>query len=269
MIDIHTHILPGIDDGVKNQAEALAAASKALEQGISGLAATPHIISGVYESSRTMIIQEVENLKNLLLSEGIELHIYPGAEYYADNAFFQRLSRGNILTINDTGRYVLLELPFQQVPYHFTKLIFSLRLRGITPILAHPELNWELTADPEKLYNLILRGLLVQITSGSLVGLFGSVAQSSAILFCRQHWVHFMASDLHGPGGRLLQFNKARNYLIKLLGEEDARRILVNNPRLIIEGHPISIPQPIPLKKGWPHLFREWKNLKMLLRKVF
>ncbi|MEW6540756.1 MAG: CpsB/CapC family capsule biosynthesis tyrosine phosphatase [Bacillota bacterium] len=250
MIDIHTHILPGCDDGAANEAEALEAAGQALAARVDCVVATPHVIPGVYDHGREQILARVARLQAALEAAGLPLRVFPGAEYYLEPELPEKLDRGELLTLADRGRHVLVELPMVGVSPYTDQVLFNLLVRGVTPVLAHPERNRELAARPERLYRLVQRGVLVQVTAGSLTGLFGSRAQAAAALFIRQHWAHFAASDLHGPGARLTAMGEMPDRLAALVGKEAASLLLQENPRRVLEGRPVAAGTPRELETG-------------------
>lgn len=253
MIDLHAHILPGVDDGAVNEAEAVAAARQALAVGISAIVATPHVIPGVFDNGRGLILERVTRLQAVLDAAGLAVRVFPGAEYYLEPELPEKLDRGELLTLNDRGKHVLVELPMVGVPAYADRVLFELLVRGVTPVLAHPERNRELVARPERLYQLVEQGVLVQITAASLVGLFGRDVRAAAELFVRQHWVHFVASDLHGPGARLAALREIQDRLAIFVGNEVMSLLLHENPRRILEGQPVEsgTPRELDVRNNW------------------
>jgi protein-tyrosine phosphatase len=259
LIDLHTHLLPGVDDGVQDEAEALETVRRAVVVGVSRIVATPHVISGVFANDRRSILNRVIRLQEVLDQEGIPMQVSPGAEYYAEPELPQKLDRGELLTLNDRGRHLLVELSAQELPAYAEQVFFELLVRGVTPVLAHPERNQELVVDPGKLHRLVQRGVLVQVTAGSLVGLFGREVRAAAELFVSRRWVHFIASDLHGPGQRLAALPKAVSRLNDLLGGARAQAVVFENPRRVLDGRPVAAGEPHPgppLRTGVRKLWR-------------
>ena len=240
LIDIHTHILPGLDDGVQSDEEALNTAKQALNQGITHIVATPHVNPSIYQYKPILIPAKVFVLQSALDEEKVAIRILPGAEYCLEPQLLLKLARGELLTINGCGKHLLVELPKLHLPDYAELLLFELQLNGLTPILAHPERNAILAQHPEKLENLVQRGILVQITAGSLTGLFGKEVMTASEVFVRRGMVHFIASDMHGHGKRLLAMADAKNKLKRLVGERKANRILLDNPLLVLKGERIA-----------------------------
>jgi protein-tyrosine phosphatase len=238
LIDIHTHILPGIDDGAADQAAAVEAARRLEAIGVTHVVATPHVIPGVCANDRATILAQVTHLQAVLDAAGIRVCVLPGAEYYVEPELPEKFDRGMLLTLNDRGRHLLVELPATGVPSYVDQVFFDLLVRGVTPVLAHPERNRELAARPAKVYRLLQKGVLIQVTAGSLVGLFGRDVRKAAELFIGHRWVQFIASDLHGPGGRLAALGEALPKLTALLGREGALKLFEENPRRVLDGAP-------------------------------
>lgn len=254
MIDIHCHILPSLDDGPQDMAESLQMARSAVQEGINTIIATPHCIPEVYFTEQSMILQKVAMLQERLAGAGVPLQVLPGMEVYLTLDVPERLRKGSALTLNGQGTYVLLELPMNSVPSYAEQVIFEIMLQGKKPILAHPERNKEIIENPLILQRLIEKGCLVQITSGSLTGLFGSKIQQSTEEFVRLGWVDFIASDAHHPLKRPIMLKDAWLAASNLIGEAGARELLMGNPEKVIKGEPIRkkeiLPFQLPKQKG-------------------
>lgn len=248
MIDIHVHILPGFDDGAADIKMAMEMAAIAVDNGISHIIATPHILSGVYEHNPDEIKAAVEQLNTQLSDQKIPLKIYPGAEYYLEPDLSSRFAAGEIQTLNNS-QYLLVELPAEHVPTYTEQVLYELQLQGITPIIAHPERNSGFINNPKLLGELIKRGSLGQITTGSIAGKFGQRAKKAAFLFLRNNWGHVIASDAHSSWGRVPELSSAAQGLNKMGGEKFSQGLLVHNPLNIIKGKPLlPIPVAHPVK---------------------
>lgn len=240
MIDMHVHILPGLDDGARSPEDALAMARRACADGIAAVVATPHVITGLYPNARDAILEAVEHFNGLVEQHGLPLKILPGAEYRLEPDLPERLARDELLTINSGGRYLLVELPSSLIPPYTGRVVYELLLQGIVPVIAHPERNAGFTKEPSLLYDLISRGALSQITAGSLTGLFGSGAVAAARLFLEHGCAHFLASDGHSPHGRAPVLSTAVREAERLIGEEKARRLVTDNQRRVVQGEGIA-----------------------------
>ena len=248
MIDIHSHILPGLDDGAASTEEAVAIARFALVGGIRYMVATPHVKEGKYPNSREMIVDAMANLRKVLLKKEIRLFVMPGAEYSLEPDLPQRFARGELMTINNKGRHLLVELPTEFIPDYTAAVLYDLQLQGVTPIIAHPERNAVLTRDHTRLYKLVANGALAQITAGSLTGLFGAEVAAAARAFLERGCVHFIASDAHSSNGRLPHLESAAKEAERLLGQEQGRNLVVGNPQLAVRGEHIEAGEIIE----WP-----------------
>lgn len=272
MIDLHCHILPGLDDGPSNIEAGLELARAAVKEGINTIVATPHCIPEVFSNEREHVLKAFKQLQDRLLLEEIPLRIVPGMEVHLTLDVAQRLSAGTVLTIGDLGKYVLLELPANSVPGYAEQIIFEVMLQGIRPILAHPERNREIIENPHLLYQLIEKGCLVQVTSYSLTGQFGSTIQNLTKEMVRLGWVDFIASDAHGLSKRPVALREAYQVARELVGEESAGKLILDNPRRILEGKDIVKGDVLPYpsdrntkssvrKKGF------WFGLSSIFRK--
>ncbi len=240
MIDLHCHILPGIDDGPENMEAALAMCRMACEDGIRMIVATPHCGNGRYVNDETSILPVYEKLRRRIREEkiGIELlvagdiHIRPGLESFLEEN--RRLCLG--------GRFALVEWPPDIVPRFIDDFIFRMSLAGFAPILTHPERNRAIQRRPALLKQWLLGGGLTQITAMSLTGEFGPEARESALALLERGWVHCVATDAHSTGRRKPVLSKAAALLKEFIGKEDASRLLVENPRRILAGRqPLTV----------------------------
>lgn len=198
MIDFHCHILPGIDDGAKDWAESLATAQYLSQQGVTGVVATPHYMEGFFTPSAAIVLPLVGELQERINQAGITLQIYPGCEAQLTPDLPELVQQGQVLTINNQGKYLLVELPFYEIPRYTEDILFRLRLAGVTPILAHPERNEELARDIDQVAKLVNQGCLIQLNLGSLHGMFGSTAEKAARKLLKRGLVHVVGSDMHG-----------------------------------------------------------------------
>ncbi len=240
MIDLHAHILPGLDDGAPDLGEALSMAWLAVEDGIEFLVATPHVTEGEYRTDRKTILSAVEQLNGHLDKYEIPLKILPGAEYRLEPDLPDRLARGELLTLNDGGRYLLVELPAAFVPPYTERVLYELQLQGVTPIIAHPERNASFCRRPDLLQALVSRGVPAQVTAGSLTGMFGREAVRMAFYFLERGLAHLVASDAHSSTGRAPVLSPALAEVERRLGADAARK-LVDNSRRVLDGRAVPM----------------------------
>lgn len=249
MIDLHCHILPGIDDGAPDWETTLAMARVAATDGIHTVAATPHAIpGGRWNNTASHILSLVDECNQRLRDAEIPLQVLPGVEAFYDASIPERIGRGELLSLGGGGRYLLFELPMSDVPAGTDQLVFELLLRGITPVLAHPERNAVLGAHPDRIIRLIEQGCLMQVNMGSLLGQHGERVQAVAegLIACRM--AHLLASDAHSPNRRPPQLQVASHRVAELADHAMAVDLVEQNPARVLKGEPIQPPVPLP----WP-----------------
>ncbi len=252
MIDIHCHILPGIDDGPAVPDESVEMARQALEDGIHGVIATPHTLNGIFINRFQKISICIDRLRRVLKDEHIDLALYPGAEEHFRPGLFQRILSGESSTLNHTGKYVLVEFPFHCVPAEAKDELFQLKLKGITPILAHPERNTVFQEHPDMLADMIASGALTQITAMSIVGEMDETAMEFSHRLIRWRMAHIIASDAHSSEYRTPVLLKAVQLAGNILkSKSDAMKMVQEHPQAILNGTAIHIPRPDVTKKKW------------------
>ncbi len=243
MIDIHCHILPGLDDGSRSWEETLEMARMAVADGIRVMVATPHLFRKKYFDPQAInekqtVKAAIAQLKERLAAAAIDLEILPGCDFPLSFEALQLLEDGRALTINDSSRYLLLELPETSIPPTIETICFRLKSKGITPIITHPERQYIIQEMPQKLERLIDLGCLVQLTGGSLTGRFGRRVKKLSQQLLKKGYVHVMATDSHDPRHRPPLLREAVKELARLIGEPDARAMVTTIPERIINGEP-------------------------------
>ncbi|MCU0594280.1 MAG: hypothetical protein MUC98_02295 [Desulfobacterota bacterium] len=251
MIDLHCHILPGLDDGSSSAEESLAMARLALEDGIHTIVATPHTSDGVYDVPLAEIIRSVGSFRELLRSSGLALKICVGADIHLCPGMTEKIRKGELGTLNDTGKYVLLELPPQTLPSGVREEIFSLKMAGITPIITHPERHPAILRDMNLLYDFIVMGALSQITAMSLTGEFGQGVRGCSQELLKHRLVHVIATDAHSAENRPPLLSRAAHEAAELTGSDSLAASLVEGlPAKILAGEPVEIPEPMRVKRS-------------------
>ncbi|WP_301550541.1 tyrosine-protein phosphatase [Guptibacillus hwajinpoensis] len=248
MIDIHSHILPGIDDGAKSVEDSLAMARQAAEQGITKIVATPHNKNGTYDNGRGVILNEVQLLNESLQQEGIDLEILPGQENRIYGELVDDLQGDELLTVNQKGLYMLIEFPSSHLPRYANKLLFDLQVKGIIPIIVHPERNREIMENPERLYKLIKEGALSQLTGKSVTGEMGKKIQKFSFDLIQYNLAHFIASDAHNTINRPFDLRDAMETVGKEFGNS-TRYMLQENAEDMIVGRMVAKELPEKIKK--------------------
>ena len=248
MIDLHSHILPAVDDGPRTLEEAVAIARAAAADGIVAIAATPHVRDD-YPTSPARMRAGVAELREALANESIPLELHPGGELALDR--LDRLSHEDRRHFALAGsRYLLLEFPYSGWPLDLPTRILALLAAGFVPVLAHPERNPEVMAAPERLEALVAAGALVQVTAASLDGRLGRRAQRSGLELVRRGLAHLVASDAHAPSLRGIGMSAAA----AVIGDDAAaRRLTVDVPAAIVadEEVPAAVPAARPRRPWW------------------
>ena len=248
MIDIHCHILPGVDDGSADMKESLNMARKAVEAGITHIYATPHHLNEKYVNVKSSIIDRAMRLNESLQQNNIPLTIHLGQEVRVHRDIFNSLKKKEILTLDDNGTYLLLELPSGKVPTYTQEVIYELLLKGITPIIVHPERNKELIANHKLLFELVQEGALTQLTSGSIIGNFGKSIQSFSKKIIEHNLAHFIATDAHNIGSRGFTLQHAYETITKSYGIQRTFYFKENAEQLLKNQSP-AVEKPVPFKR--------------------
>ena len=209
MIDLHSHILPGLDDGARDLEDALEIARTAAEDGITAIAATPHVRED-YPTTADAMENGVRQLRNAIEREGIDLELLPGGEISIEQ--LDRLSKDELRRFGLGGnpKYLLIETPYSDWPLSFGEIVFRLGAAGMTAVIAHPERNATVQADIAKVADLVRAGALVQVTAASLDGRLGSRARSCARKLIEAELVDMVGSDAHTAGLREVGLSGAR-----------------------------------------------------------
>ncbi len=240
IIDLHCHILPELDDGIRTLEESIEACRIAKKDGIDGLVATPHMKEGFYNVSPAEAKQSLSILKAAIKQQGIDIEIFLGAEVHITDNLPEKVKNGSVLSINDTKKYILLELSYQQYPVEFENLLFSLRLAGIIPIIAHPERVRYFKDDMERVSRAVHLGALIQVTSSSISGYFGEEIKMYSLELAARGLMHIIASDSHDINHRPPVIREACKEIAKLTGEKEALSMIKDNPSSIVQGEEIE-----------------------------
>ena len=294
MIDLHAHLLPGLDDGAKTLEESVQMCWISYKDGVRTIVGTPHTLNGLYLNDRETILAKVKELNEALMKFGIRnaefgikepnaalhtpqsemffnsairnpqsaiilnselrapnselpLRILPGADVRLCEKTLLQLDQGKVMTISDGKKYLFLEFPFQGIPYQAEEIIFQIRTRGIIPIITHPERNLEIGQRPQRYYEMIRIGCLGQVTAMSLTGDFGSRVRQIAEKLLKNRLIHFIASDAHSTDGRPPILSEGVRAAEKIVGKEEAQKMVTKYPQAILEGRKPDVPEPIPI----------------------
>jgi len=269
MIDLHSHILCGLDDGAEVLEESIEMCRMSYDDGIRTIVATPHILDGIYPNHRSAILTRLQELRAALKKFGIRssaprgkdfnasthshidasdgLELLPGADVHFSSNMVHRCEEGEIVTVNDQGRYLMVEFEFQAIPYMAEEALFQMLAKGIVPIISHPERNLEIVKKPKRYYEMIRMGCLGQVTAMSLTGEFGPEIKRSAEKLLAKRLIHIIASDAHSPHRRPPMLSAGVKAAEKIVGKEEARKMVSEYPKALIEGRRPDVPEPLSL----------------------
>ena len=248
MIDIHNHLLHGLDDGPSTIEESIQMCRAGSRDGIRTIVASPHTLNGFYQNDRLKIQDKLRELNDALVpfsmkgnglkknSPEMQIDILPGADVYLCEKTLQQMDRGELMTIGDRGRFLLLEFPSQGIPHGTENVLAQLIKRGVTPIISHPERNLEIGLRPQRYFGMIRMGCLGQVTAMSLTGGFGPGPRRAAKKLLEKGVLHFIASDAHSMNGRPPVLSSAVIEAGKIIGKERARKMVTEYPQAILEG---------------------------------
>jgi protein-tyrosine phosphatase len=236
MIDLHCHMLPGIDDGPKTMDKALDMARYAVEQGIQRSVMTPHIQPGSYDNDSHSIQSAYQGFKEALKQAAIPLQIEMAAEVRVCAELPILINQGKVPFLGQWQgmQLILLEFPHDHVPLGADKLINWLLDRNILPLIAHPERNQAIMRRPDKILPFLEMGCLIQLTAGSITGLFGEDSRKCALLYIEQDRVTAIATDAHNLHKRQPNLQTARQFLLPSYGEDSVNNLMAINPARIL-----------------------------------
>lgn len=235
MIDLHCHLLPGIDDGSKSLEQSLQMLHYAVNAGITKIVCTPHITPGRYDNSLDNLRPVFEKIKTEIKRQSIPIEIGLAAEMRFDPVIVEMVNRETLPFLGeyDGERLLLLEFPHTHIPPGYEKLIKWLADKGIRILIAHPERNRSVLHDIEKLTPLLKMGCLVQITGGSLTNVFREDSRKCAVELLKRGWVNVIASDAHNVQARCPELEPARLKAEKIVGEKESFEMVLGRPEKI------------------------------------
>ncbi len=263
MIDLHCHILPGIDDGPKTLKESLVMARIFEQAGYSHVVATPHAVPGTtWMPKPEEIRSQLTELNQAIAKNGIKLKVLPGMEIALDPNISDLLDQGQVLTIAGTS-YVLIEPPFQRLPLGWEQAFFDVLSKGLKVLLAHPERCAQLTAKPELCDKLIESGVYFQVNWDSFLGHHGRTTQKMAIYLATRGYIHCLATDSHDAKSRnAIQVRRTAETIEELMGPGNLQLISRENPVRVMRNEALKsmegqeIPATVTKRRRW----RFWKN---------
>jgi len=252
MIDIHNHILPSVDDGAKDPETSLAMLREAVDQGVETLVLTPHLYEADILNGTAEWKKRIDHASNIV-GDLVEKHEIPIKVVVAAEVRYQDLLPVILeeLDVIIGGKYLLLEFPFQIIPNNLTRIIYEITIKGITPIIAHPERIKPWQRDPNSLEDLLNMGCPMQVDIGSFLGKLGPSSEKLARLLFERDAVHLVGSDSHGINQRPLYSKAGYDWLSERYSNEYADLLLKTNPARVLAGenipvYPVNL-DPLPL----------------------
>ena len=243
MIDIHSHILPNIDDGAKSVEETFHLIKEAKKAGFKGIISTSHYMEGYYETDNAEREVWVNAIYEKLQEQNLDIRLYLGNEIYFSENIINLLKEGKASTINETN-YVLFEMPLNAEPLNLYDVIYEMLQYEIIPILAHPERYSFVQREPELIYDLIQKGVYMQADYGSIIGQYGRKAQFIVKKFLENNMIHFLGSDVHRQNTVYPKIPIILQELEKIIGKEKLKELTTINPKLVLQNEQIDIEDP-------------------------
>jgi len=248
MVDVHCHILPGLDDGAANFEESLAMAESAIADGITHAVATPHS-SDQYSFDYVRVRGLRDELQEKI---GGRLKLATGCDFHLNPENLDALRADSARFCINQHDYLLVEFNEYSIPPSMDQTLHEIQLLGLRPVITHPERNAILRLQTERLAKWVRLGCFIQVTAGSLTGVFGPGAQKDSLRWLVAGLVHIVASDAHNTRGRPLKLRPAYDFVREQFGEEKARGLFVENPMAIFEGRELPYVPQLPEAIGAP-----------------
>ena len=247
MIDFHSHILPNIDDGSRSIEETFNLIKEAKNVGFDAIVSTSHYMENYYETDTPEREVWVNAIYENLQAKNIDIRLYLGNEIYLSENIINLLENGKASTINDTS-YVLFEMPLNAEPMNLYDLVYQMLQCKLVPILAHPERYSFVQKDPDLIYDLIQKGVLMQANYGSIIGQYGEKAKIIVKKFFENRMIHFLGSDVHRQNTIYPRIPEILSTLNDLIGEEKLEELTNTNPSLVLKNKRINIDEPIQVE---------------------
>ncbi|GEN54632.1 tyrosine-protein phosphatase [Halobacillus faecis] len=248
MIDIHSHILPGVDDGAQTIEESIQMAEAAVKDGITHIVATPHHNNGAFNNYKNNIKIQVAELNRTFQERGINLQVLPGQETRVFGEMIEGLRVNEVLPINDDTNYVFVEFPSSSVPRYASQLFFDMQVAGYQPVIVHPERNKAIIENPDLLYSFVKKGTYAQLTAASVCGKFGKKVKKFSEQLIEANLVHLVATDAHNTTSRGFCLSEAYSEIRKNYGL-DLVYLLSENAEDLIAGRVLQAEPPHHINK--------------------
>ena len=250
MIDVHSHIVFGVDDGSRTIEESIEIIKEAYKAGFKKIVATPHYMEEYYENDAKEIRKRIVEIQNHLKEINCNIEILQGNEIYIADNMTELLENQKATTLNNQ-QYVLFELPLNAEVMNLNSVVYQILEIGGVPILAHPERYPFVQKDPNVLIPLIEKGVLMQSNYGSIIGQYRKAAQITIKKMLEHNMVHFLGSDVHRPQTIYPKIHECMEEIEKIVGKENLELITTINPNKAINGEKIEIDEPIPINESF------------------
>ncbi len=248
MIDLHCHILPGLDDGASNMEDSLEMVEKAVSQGITHIVCTPHHNNGRYENPKDQVMASVSLLQSEINKRKLNLTVLEGQEVRITGELMDEIANDRILFTDLDDTYLLIEFPTMDIPAYTEQIFWQLRAAGKIPVIVHPERNAKFREDPNLLIPFLEMGCLAQLTAPSIVGTFGKNIQKTAKEMVKHNLVQMVASDAHGVNKRTFYMKEAYELIAKEFGSQKVQ-LMKQVAKDLVNGDPIDYPDYTAIKK--------------------
>ena len=243
MIDVHNHILHDIDDGARGLEESVELVKEAKKAGFDKIISTSHYMEGYYEADSNERKELIDELKEELKKQSVDIKIYLGNEIYLSSNIIKLLEEEKASTLNGTD-YVLFEMPLNIKPLNLYEIIYKIQSNKKIPILAHPERYTFVQEDIQLIYDLIEKGVLMQANFASIVGVYGKNAQKTVKHLFKNDMVHLLGSDTHRKGTIYKEMPRILNVLKEFIGEDRLTELTQTNPERVLDNEKIFIRKP-------------------------
>ena len=242
MIDMHCHILPGIDDGASDLEEALEMARIAESEGIKKIVNTSHFHPEFKYTMGEELVEAINSFNVALKANKIDLEVLIGNEIYYTDEIIEELHNLNFHTLNNS-KYLLIEFSPMNVPKNLADVVYEVKLKWYIPVLAHVERYNNIIENPNIIYDCIKEGAIIQVNASSILGKHGKEIKKVSDILLDNNMIHIVASDAHGSERRRPQLREAYEFVKNKYSEETADNLFKNNQSLIIENKDIIIPR--------------------------
>lgn len=234
MIDIHSHIIPNVDDGARTVSETFALINEAKNAGFSDIILTPHYMLNAYEPNAEELILWKEKLKEALKKENIAINLHVGMEVYIAEDVINLIKQNKILTLAGS-KYLLMELPLNTTVQYFDSVVFQLLQNDIIPIIAHPERYKCVQEQPSLVKKFIEKECMIQSNYGSILGIYGKTAKKTIKYLLKNNLIDFLGTDTHKTNTIYLQIEKSIKKIKKIIGTEELEKLTTTNAQKILE----------------------------------